>query len=147
MIEALTAPAYVEALRAVRAAPEEMRLVEASRRLSPDALRDLGVPIPPGMRITSRYFERGFPTVELGDPPGGGVNTVNALNELQPGLLDRLRKENLALFRNLATPEGEAGPEFSPDVDEELRLGGCSCGGAPVSIFGPRVCGGAGVYL
>jgi hypothetical protein len=68
MIEALTSPPYVEAMRAVRASPEDDRLAEAERRLSPDALRDLGVPIPEGMRISSRYFEKGLPEpVEVGD--------------------------------------------------------------------------------
>jgi hypothetical protein len=68
MIAALTSPPYVEAMRAVRAAPEDERLDEAAKRLSPEALRDLGVPIPDGMRISSRYFEKGFSEpVELGD--------------------------------------------------------------------------------
>lgn len=148
MIEALTAPAYVEALRAVKAAPEQQRLVEASRRLSPDGLRQLGVPIPPGMRISSRYFEREFPqSIELGDPPGGGVNTVNALNEVEPGLLDRLRQEHVELYRRLVSEEGDGEPDFGPDIPEALSIGGCACGGRFVPPIGPTVCGGAGAYF
>lgn len=147
MIEALTAPAYVEALRSVKAAPEEQRLVEASRRLSPDGLRQLGVPIPPGMRISSRYFERDFPTtIELGDPPRGGVNAVNALNEVEPGLLDRLRREHFELYRKLAEEE-EGIPDFGPEIPETLSIGGCACGGRFVPPIGPTVCGGAGAYF
>jgi hypothetical protein len=146
MIEALTAPAYVEAVRAVKETPVEQRLVEASRRLSPDGLRELGVPIPPGMRISSRYFERDFPsTVELGDPPSGGVNKVNALNEIEPGLLDRLRRDQFEFYRKLADEEGVQ--DLGTEIPETLAFGGCTCGGRPVPPFGTTVCGGAGVYL
>ena len=66
MIAALTSPVYVEAMREIMAAPDEDRLNQASRRLSPEGLKEMGVPIPPGMRISSRYFEKGK-MAEFGD--------------------------------------------------------------------------------
>jgi hypothetical protein len=143
MIEALSDPRYVEAVRAVRAAPDEARLVEATRRLSPDGLREQGVPIPPGMRISSRYFEPGFPdVVELGDPPAGRINMVNALNEVAPGLLDRLRMNHPEIYRQLAAP----GPGL--DLGPEPRVKHCACGGHTFGSAVPTtVCGGAGVDL
>lgn len=82
MIDALTSPAYVEAMRKLRAAPDDKRLDEATRRLSPDGLRELGVPIPEGMRISSRYFEPGFAEpVELGDSEfGGGTEDLTVVD-------------------------------------------------------------------
>ena len=65
MVDALTSPAYVEAMRAVKSAPEGQRLEEAMRRLTPDALKAQGVPLPAGMRISSRYFEQGSNPLEL----------------------------------------------------------------------------------
>jgi hypothetical protein len=144
LIEALTSPAYVEALVAVREAPKEKRLVEASRRLTPDGLRKLGVPIPPGMRISSRYFETGFPDsidVQLGDPQKGGVNLINALNEVKPGLLDSLHINNPEIYEELVT---------RTDIDlPTARFKLCTCGGrtvsGPLGIGHGTVCGGAGV--
>lgn len=148
LIEALTSPAYVEAMLAVRSAPDEERLVEASRRLRPDALRQLGVPLPAGMRISSRYFESGFPhsiDAELGDPPDGGINLVNALNDAKPGLLDNLRVNNPECYQAIiALRQGSA-------VGQVTRFGGCTCGGrdisGPFGIGHGTACGGAGLIL
>jgi hypothetical protein len=147
LIKALTSPAYVAAVQAVRDAPEESRLVEASHRLTPDGLRNLGVPIPSDMRITSRYFETGFPNaidVELGDPPAGGVNLVNALNEAKPGLLDNLRINNPEIFQALIAQSNEA---LGKGV--HARIGYCNCGGHTFSgpLVNGTVCGGAGAHL
>ncbi|HEX2653625.1 MAG TPA: hypothetical protein VHN11_08240 [Xanthobacteraceae bacterium] len=149
LIEALTAPAYVEAMLAVRSAPEEHRLEEASRRLSPDALRKLGVPLPPDMRISSRYFETGFPDsidVELGDPPQGGLNLINELNKVQPGLLDSLHTQYPDIYQALVAQSANAG--LSSPI---TRIGTCQCGGAivtgPFGIGHGTACGGAGLYL
>jgi hypothetical protein len=147
MIEALTDPRYVEAVRAVRAAPDEERLVEATRRLSPDALRRLGVPIPDGMRISSRYFEPGLPgEVELGDASPSG-NVVNALNEAAPGLLDRIRVEEPELFKRLAVEDDSMKKKTDPS--EPLGLYHCACGGGtlPIPPFFPHSCGGAGANI
>jgi hypothetical protein len=121
MINMLTAPPFVEAMQAVRETSPDKRLLEGSKRLTPEALRRKGVPLPDYMRISSRYFENGLPgPVNFGDRAGGGPNIVNGLNEVAPGLLDRLREENPRLFNELV----------SSDEDEDLqRWGGCACGG------------------
>jgi hypothetical protein len=148
IIDALTAPAYVAALRAVKDAPIDKRLLEASNRLTPDALRKQGVPIPEGMRISSRYFEKGLPaSINFGDLPDGSPNPLNALNESNPGLLDKLRSSNKEAFASLISNETTKG-------DDKLVLaafGGCHCGG--IGIIGPlgighgTACGGAGFQL
>jgi hypothetical protein len=73
MIEAITSPQFVEAMRTMKSTPPEKRLEAGAKLLSPDVLRSKGVPLPAGMRITSRYFETGKPTIEVSDPdqPGG----------------------------------------------------------------------------
>lgn len=131
MVEALTSQPFVEAMRAVRSAPPDQRLVEASRRLTPAALRAQGVKLPTDMRISSRYFEAGLPAgIDVGDYPGGRMNLVNALNEAQPGLLDRLKTTNPDLFTELVTVGRGPGP-----IENTC---GCACGG------GASFCGGAG---
>ena len=142
MIDALTDPRYIEAVRAVRSSPDESRLAEAAKNLSPDALRELGVPIPAGMRISSRYFEPDLPgEVELGDvDEGSGI--AGSLNKAAPGLLDRLRREEPELFKNLTIPTSDPG-------GIKFAAKHCACGGAPVPRvpFNPVVCGGTGVTL
>jgi hypothetical protein len=54
---AVTNPAFLQALRDVGKLPEEQRLKEAQKRLTPKALAAAGVSIPDNLRISSRYFE------------------------------------------------------------------------------------------
>jgi hypothetical protein len=145
MIDALTDPRYVAAVRAVRAAPDDERLAEATRQLSSEGLRKLGVPIPEGMRLSSRYFEPGLPgEIELGDSPAGERNMISTLNEAAPGLLDRLRVNEPDLFKALAVSDDRM---MTAEGDlEPLGIMHCACGGG--SIPGPfhgSVCSGAGV--
>jgi hypothetical protein len=146
MIDAITDPRYVEAVRAVRRAPDDERLAEATRQLSPDGLRRQGVPIPEGMRLSSRYFEPGLPSeVELGDVEPTG-NVVNTLNEVAPGLLNRLRVEQPGLFIRLA--ESDDPTVLKPDPTKPLGVVHCICGGGTIpGPFHPTVCSGAGADL
>jgi hypothetical protein len=57
MINAITSPAFVEAMRKLREAAPASRLSEGSKLLSTDSLRAAGVPLPKDMLISSRYFE------------------------------------------------------------------------------------------
>src|SRR3954447_10028047 len=59
-VNVVTSPAFLDALQAVNSAPEDQRLTEASKRLTPEALRDQGVPLPSDVRISSRYVEEGL---------------------------------------------------------------------------------------
>lgn len=134
MVEAITSPAYVEAMRAVKSAPEGKRLEEAMRRLTPEALRAQGVPLPQGMRISSRYFEKGFTPIEVG-VPSEKRNLLADLHAVEPQiitLLDGIRTRSPDLFDELKrrlAPDEFAAPAAAC---------GCACGGAAT------VCGGAG---
>jgi hypothetical protein len=148
IIEAMTAPAYVAALRAVKATPIEKRLLEASKRLTPDALRKQGVKLPDNMRISSRYFESGFPRpLDLGDMADGKPNPLSVLISKNPGLLDDLRANNLPAFNALISNDGSTGGGV--DDMTAARLGGCTCGGTsiPIPPFTSTACAGAGVHL
>jgi hypothetical protein len=70
MIAAISSPAYVEAMKTMKATPVEKRLAVAAKLLSPEALRKKGVPLPADMRISSRYFEPGNPSVIYVDEHG-----------------------------------------------------------------------------
>jgi hypothetical protein len=140
MVEAITSPEYIEAIQAVRNAPEEERLVEASRRLAVDALREAGVRLPEDVRISSRYFEEDLPTgLELGNV--SGVNVINELNATRPGLLDELRQSNPDVFERLVTidlPGTPVGPTGTGGRMPETGISGCAGAG------GLTFCGCAG---
>ncbi|SFV37033.1 hypothetical protein [Hyphomicrobium facile] len=146
IIDALTAPAYVAALRAVKAAPVEKRLLEATKRLTPEALRREGVNLPEGMRISSRYFESDLPKpLELGDLPDGRPNPLIKLSVSNPGLLDDLRANNpAALAALLSDSHTNLGNVTELPM---VRFGGCHCGGGTLPGIGGTACGGAGYYL
>ena len=73
MIAAISSPEYVKAMKIMKKTPVEKRLAVATKLLSPDALRKKGVPLPKDMRISSRYFEPGNPTVILVDDHGARI--------------------------------------------------------------------------
>ncbi|MBK5912434.1 hypothetical protein CCR85_13155 [Rhodothalassium salexigens] len=134
MVEAITSPAYVEAMRKVKAASNDKRLDEAMRRLTPKALREQGVRLPEDMRISSRYFEEGFKPIEVGEP-AGKRNLLAELHAAEPEMFDligRLRDRKPDLYQEL-TERLSVEDAISP-----LALCGCACGGAATA------CGGAG---
>jgi hypothetical protein len=136
MIQAISSPPYVEAMRAIKSAPKGRRLDEALRRLTPEALRAEGVPLPEGMRISSRYFESGYVPIELGDVPEGQSNVFVEFNKNSPGALARLYETNPDLYKNAVNRlAGMLLPV--PDLPPAAFCG-CACGGAAT------VCGGAG---
>lgn len=101
ILRSATSPEFLAQLEEVRSAPKEQRIDEAAKRLTPDAMRKAGVNLPEGVRISSRYFEEGEDfDIELGDI-GGRIAIVPALNQIQPGFLDRLRGERPDLFKQL----------------------------------------------
>jgi len=134
MVEAITSPPYVEAMRVVKSVEGDRRLEEAMRRLTPSALKEQGVPLPEGMRISSRYFEEGFKPIEVGEV-SGQRNLLTELYAADPEVvtsINRLRRVNLDLYKDvieLLNPKDAIGL---------VALCGCACGGAAT------VCGGAG---
>ncbi len=131
MVEAITHPSYVEAMRILKSAPKEKRLSEAMKRLTPEALREKGVPLPKGMRISSRYFEPDIPPVEMGELSSGDRSILKQIGERDPGILDRLRAKEPDVFKELAAID------LREDVIDPLALCVCACGGG-------GICGGAG---
>jgi hypothetical protein len=145
IIDALTAPEYVAALQAVKDAPMEKRLLEATQRLTPDALRKAGVKLPDGMRISSRYFESDLPKpLDFGDFAGGKPNPLAKLSTANPGLLDDLRANN-PLALTAFSDESASGGNMS-DLPM-AKIGGCTCGGGPLPLIPGTACGGGGYYL
>lgn len=73
MIAAISHPAYVAAMNKMKKTPMDQRLSVASKILTPAALKAKGVLLPEGMRISSRYFEPGDPTVITIDDFGARI--------------------------------------------------------------------------
>ncbi|QBK30394.1 hypothetical protein [Roseitalea porphyridii] len=67
MIDAISSPAFVEAMRKLKETPVEDRLKVGAKLLDPKRLRKEGVPLPDDMRISSRYFEPGKPVISVDD--------------------------------------------------------------------------------
>lgn len=103
MINMTTHPAFVDAMRTLKATPVGDRLDVGKKLLTVDALKAQGVDIPAGMRLTTRYFEPGSPDILQINPDGTVGNTIipNANVPLVPG----------------------SGP-LNP-----YAVGGCACGG------------------
>jgi hypothetical protein len=119
MIVALTSPAFVDAMRILKLTPADQRLNIGSKILTSEALRAKGVPLPHGVRVTSRYFETGAPTIEVTDPAEAGYPPITNL---------------LPDFANPMT--GLIG-------GVRPMAGGCCCGGAASACGG---CGGAQIF-
>lgn len=76
MIITLTSAPYVEAMRTLKATPLDQRLKVGAELLTTSALRAKGVPMPDNMRVSSRYFEAGSPTLEVTDPEKPGDQPI-----------------------------------------------------------------------
>lgn len=131
MIESMSHPAYVAAMQELKSTPNEKRLDVVMTRLTPEALREKGVPLPEGMRISSRYFDPGIPAVEAGQLPNGEKSVLRRLNEETPGILDQLRLDKPEAFDALAISDSN-----KPGI-EPLAACLCACGGG-------GICGGLG---
>lgn len=85
---------FLTQLDAILNAPEGERIDEAAKRLTPEALRKAGVPVPEGLRISSRYFEPGLKRpLQFGDT-NERMNALNVIAESSPGILSQLKKLN-----------------------------------------------------
>ena len=63
LIAAISSAPFVDGMRRFKQTPVDKRVAFASASLTPTALAKAGVRFPTGMRITSRYFERGSPDI------------------------------------------------------------------------------------
>ena len=132
IVDAITSPAYVDAMKKIKAAPNDRRLSAAMTALTPEKLRDQGVPLPAEMRISSRYFEAEMPAIEVGELPGGQKGLLRQLEERNPGIMDKLRAREPKLFLDLVEFD------LKEPVIDPVALCVCACGG------GAGFCGGAG---
>lgn len=133
VLTVLTDTRFLEQMQAVNSAPPNRRLAEASKRLTPKALSEIGIRIPENVRLSSRYFDdQANAEVELADVQGG-LNIVNALNETRPGFLDDLKLQRPDLFRRIVEQDVEK-------TTASLRSsGGCLCGGISGMCIGGGV--------
>ena len=100
MIKMLSHPAFVAAMKNMKATPIKKRRAVGKNTLTVKALKAKGVPIPDGMRVTTRYFEPGKP----------GVVEINPSGKIR-------------VTKNPKFPSGIEGPGT-------VAWGGCACGGA-----------------
>ncbi|WKX75826.1 hypothetical protein [Zobellia laminariae] len=75
MIEMISHPAFVEAVKTMKKKPISKRRQLGKKILSIDHLRSKGVMVPKGMRVTIRYFESGRPGIIELLPDGKIRNT------------------------------------------------------------------------
>jgi hypothetical protein len=81
LIEMITHPAFVAAMKTMKETPVAERRALAKDVLAMDTLKNAGVKMPRGMRVTTRYFEPGK-TEAIQISPGGRVSTVQLPKEL-----------------------------------------------------------------
>ncbi|WP_347138856.1 hypothetical protein [Paracoccus sp. SSK6] len=67
IIDAITSEPFLKRMEEIRKLPMEERLMRARDILSVDGLREAGVSMPEGMRISSRYFEEDLGVLEFGN--------------------------------------------------------------------------------
>ncbi len=81
LIEMITHPAFVAAMKEMKETPVAARRKLAKDVLAVDALRNAGVTMPRGMRVTTRYFEPGK-TEAIQVSPDGRLSTIKLPKEL-----------------------------------------------------------------
>ena len=75
MIDMITHPAFVAAMKAMKETPVAGRTELGKKSLTVKSLSAKGVKIPEGMRVTTRYFEPGKPTIMEMTPDGKLIGT------------------------------------------------------------------------
>ncbi|MGJ8736987.1 hypothetical protein [Zobellia laminariae] len=100
MIEMISHPAFVEAVKTMKKKPISKRRQLGKKILSIDHLRSKGVMVPKGMRVTTRYFESG-----------------------RPGIIELLPDGKI---RNTKYPRFLIGDKLNPG---KVAWGACVCGG------------------
>ena len=70
IVDAISHPAFVDAMKNLKATPAVRRQEYGKKHLTATALRQKGVNLPAGMRLTTRYFEPGKPGFIEWQPDG-----------------------------------------------------------------------------
>lgn len=84
LIEMISHPAFVAAMKEMKETPVAERRTLAKDVLAMDTLKNAGVKMPRGMRVTTRYFEPGK-TEAIQISPDGRLSTVKLPKELVTG--------------------------------------------------------------
>lgn len=84
LIEMITHPAFVAAMKEMKETPVAERRKLAKTSLALNTLKNAGVKMPRGMRVTTRYFEPGK-TQAIQISPDGRLSTVKLPKELVAG--------------------------------------------------------------
>jgi hypothetical protein len=84
ILKTVLQPALLEQLKKAQSAPGSEFFTEASKRLTPAALRAAGIDVPPGVRISSRYFDDGTVTSSAVIDTKGGETIVQNITSQFP---------------------------------------------------------------
>ncbi len=128
ILQTVLQPALLDQLQETLKAPPGEFFVEASKRLTPSALRAAGIEIPNGVRISSRYFEDGTVTSSAMADTEAGETIVTSIKSRFPGPLDQLKKENPNAYRRLVE-KATAGAAAGGCVGVGVPPGVCACVG------------------
>ena len=85
LIAAISSEPFVAAMKKLKETPLEQRLDLARNTLTPTILKQAGVKLPSGMRVTSRYFEPGSPDVIEVTDYGASLLNLNTMSS--PGVM------------------------------------------------------------
>ena len=134
IIEAITSDEFMRRMNQLKTAPLEERLETARGLLSVDGLRQAGVDLPEGMRVSSRYFEENVGTFEFGNS-----DVVAELQTAAPGFVEKLRAEKPEVFKRLVSGPSTTTTAACLTADGHTVMG--SCGGAGAGTV--CACGGS----
>jgi hypothetical protein len=118
VLRILTHPDFLEQVKAVKDTPPDRRLQEASRRLTPEALRKIAIDLPENVRLSSRYFDDQINGEVMFADSVAGTQISDVLRTTHPGLVDKLQVLDPGLLEAL-----------NSRAQDLASSGGCICGG------------------
>lgn len=147
LVATLTSDEMVNRMRAFKHLPPEDRLAESAKLLSVDGLKEMGIEMPDGMRLSSRYFESDRGTFEFGDVDGDKT-ALDQLADADPGFIANLKAKHPDVYNNLkvmpANPATGAPTDLSLAASGgPVQMGACGGAGGSVGGTGGCACGGS----
>lgn len=141
LVATLTSDEMLKRMRGFKDLPADDRLAAASKLLSVEGLEKMGVSLPEGMRLTSRYFENDLGAFEFQDTGDGKLGArqrlelldpefVQGLKKNHPDILDRIDVLDPEMFEGVGIPGGTNLAACGGAGGSIGGTGGCACGGA-----------------